>query len=112
MTATSLESTARVPTDASARYAKQLASHLGRRIEVEAVGDGWRLRIGGGTCELLPRTDALLLSATAPDAESLAAVEDVVGRHLVRFGARAGLSVEWSSGTRNEAVPAEESDPS
>lgn len=110
MTPTSLDSTARVVTEASARYAKQLASHLGRRVEAEAVGDGWLLRIGGGTCELRPEADALVLSASAPDVETLATVEDVVGRHLVRFGARAGLVVEWSSGTRNEAVPPEEPD--
>jgi hypothetical protein len=111
MTGTPIQSTASVPTDAAARYAKQLASHLGRKIEAEPVGDGWLLHIAGGTCELLPRPDALVLSATAPDAETLATVEDVVGRHLVRFGARAELSVEWSSGTRNDAVPAEDSDP-
>ena len=111
MTGTAIQSTASVPTDAAARYAKQLASHLGRRIEAEPVGDGWLLRIGSGTCELRPEADALVLSATAPDAETLATVEDVVGRHLVRFGARAGLSVEWSSGTRNQAVPPETPDP-
>ena len=72
------------------------------------MGDGWLLRLGSGTCELRPQADALVLSASAPDPETLATVEDVVGRHLVRFGARAGLSVEWSSGTRNEAVPDEE----
>lgn len=112
MSTTPLESIARVPTDAAARYAKQLASHLGRRIEAEPVGDGWLLRIGAGTCELRPEAEALVLSASAPDPETLATLEDVVGRHLVRFGARAELVVEWSTGTRNEAVPEEPGDPS
>ena len=37
----------------------------------------------------------LLLEASAADADSLAAVEDVLGRHLERFGARRELTVTW-----------------
>ena len=101
------ESSAHVTTDAAARYAKQLASHLGGKVPAEEVSDGWRLSIAGGTCTLRPTADALVIGANAPDAESLARVEDVVGRHLVRFGARAGLVVDWSTGTRHEATPPE-----
>jgi hypothetical protein len=31
----------------------------------------------------------------APDAESLARIEDVLGRHLARFGQRQELTVTW-----------------
>ena len=54
------------------------------------------------SCELIARPDdhLLVLEATAPDAAALERVEDVVGRQLVRFGARSELVVEWSTGAR------------
>lgn len=94
MTATRT-STARVATDAASRYAKQLASHLGRKAEVREEADGTRLILGGGDCLLQPGDDALTMTATAPDADALAVVTDVVGRHLERFGQRNELVVVW-----------------
>ena len=91
-------STAVVPTDAAARYAKQLQAHLGRKAGVEPVDgepDGGPLRLSGGTGIVRPRADHLLLEAIAVDAESLAQVEDILGRHLERFGARRELTVSW-----------------
>ena len=93
-----VESSARVPTDAAARYAKQLLSHLGRKAGVEPVEgepEGGRLTLSAGTGIVRPRADHLLLEARAADEESLALVEDVLGRHLERFGARRELAVRW-----------------
>jgi uncharacterized protein len=93
-----LTSTAIVPTDAAARYAKQLLSHLGRKAGVEPVeGDpeAGLLRLSAGTGVVRPRVDHLILEASAADAEALALVEDVLGRHLERFGARRELTVSW-----------------
>ena len=89
-------STAVVPTDAAARYAKQLLAHLGRKAGVEPVEgdpDAGVLHLSAGTGVVRPRADHLLLEASAADADSLAAVEDVLGRHLERFGARRELTV-------------------
>ncbi|MFF7159893.1 DUF2218 domain-containing protein [Streptomyces sp. NPDC008086] len=89
-------SEASVATDRPQRYAKQLASHLGRRSETswdEATGEG-TIVFQGGTGTLTAAEGALLLSVEA-DAERLALFEDVVGRHLVRFGAKDELVVEW-----------------
>jgi hypothetical protein len=96
-----LTSTAVVSTDAAARYAKQLLSHLGRKAGVEPVDgepDGGLLRLSAGTGVVRPRGDHLLLEAAAVDGESLALVEDVLGRHLERFGARRELVVVWQRG--------------
>jgi uncharacterized protein len=93
-----LTSTAIVPTDAAARYAKQLLSHLGRKAGVEAVEgdpDAGLLRLSAGTGVVRPRHDHLILEASAADAASLDVVEDVLGRHLERFGARRELTVTW-----------------
>ncbi|GII57995.1 hypothetical protein Pth03_63840 [Planotetraspora thailandica] len=89
-------STAYVATDAAARYAKQLASHLGRRVEVEDLpGDGHRLTLPAGEGVLTPEADRLVMRAIAADAESLEVVKDVLGRHLERFGQRRELVVTW-----------------
>ncbi|MDN5797793.1 MAG: DUF2218 domain-containing protein [Intrasporangium sp.] len=98
------ESRADVATGKPARYAKQLASHLGRKVPAEPTETGHRITIAGGVCELEVHEDTslLVLLASAPDAESLTRVQDVVGRHLVGFGARDGLVVEWSSGHRHD----------
>jgi hypothetical protein len=77
-------SIAAVPTEASDRYAKQLLAHLGRKNPVEPV-------------EGSPDADRLVLEADAPDEESLTRVQDVLGRHLERFGARRDLTVHWSA---------------
>jgi hypothetical protein len=91
-------STAIVPTDAAARYAKQLLSHLGRKAGLEAVEgepEAGLLHLSAGTGVVRPRADHLIMEASAADDESLAAVEDVLGRHLERFGARRELTVTW-----------------
>ncbi len=91
-------SVADVPTDAAARYAKQLLAHLGHKVAVEEIeGEplGGRLVFAYGTATVIPGTDSLTLRAAAADAESLARVQDVVSRHLQRFGARRAIVVEW-----------------
>ncbi len=98
-----LTSTAVVATDAASRYAKQLLSHLGRKAGVEPVeGDpeAGLLRLSSGVGVVRPRADHLILEASAADDEALAAVEDVLGRHLERFGARRELTVIWQRDDR------------
>jgi hypothetical protein len=105
---TSADSTATVGTDRAARYGKQLTSHLGRRATAEwdeQAGTGW-IDFGETRAELKAGADALDLQLWAePDA--VARMEDVVGRHLVRFGAKDELTVQWmradgTPGTRQE----------
>lgn len=91
-------STAHVPTDRGGRYAKQLASHLGRRLETswdESTGTG-SAQFAHGVCTLTATPDALVLEAvTTGDTSDLEQIENVVGRHLVRFGTRDELVVHW-----------------
>ncbi|GAA2155396.1 DUF2218 domain-containing protein [Kitasatospora kazusensis] len=108
-------SQARVATDRPARYGKQLAAHLGRKIEAawsEEDGRG-ELTFRAGTGTLVAEPGALLLTVEGA-AEDLPMLEDVVGRHLVRFGARDELVVEWQRDNgepglvhRNEEPPAD-----
>jgi len=93
-----LTSSAAVVTDAADRYAKQLASHLGRKAEVRTEPGGERIVLGPGSCLLVPGPSSLGLRATADTQEALERVEQVVGSHLERFGQRNELVVTWVRG--------------
>jgi hypothetical protein len=93
---TPLPARADVPTDAPARYAKQLVSHLGRRVEWTTEGPLSTAPIAGGTGSVEVGDGVLVLRAQAPDAEALERVKDVLGRHLERFGQRSDLVVTWA----------------
>jgi hypothetical protein len=88
--------TASVVTSTPDRYLRQLASHLGRKSEVREERDGTRLLLAGGECLLQAAGETLQMTASAPDAETLDRVTDVVGRHLERFGQRNELQVTWT----------------
>jgi hypothetical protein len=92
-----LTSTARVPVERPERYDKQLISHLGRRRTARAVPpDGGVVEWPDGACGLACEPGVLVLTASAVDGEALARVQDAVGRHLERFGAREEVQVRWS----------------
>ena len=93
---TALISRADVPTDAPARYAKQLISHLGRRVPFSEEADGsWTTVVGEARGRIVVGDGVLALRAEADDEEALARSEHAVGSHLERFGARAALTVTW-----------------
>lgn len=83
-------------TDAAPRYAKQLASHFGRKIPTEELPEGrHRLTFQQTDVLLEPAEDHLLIRVTAPDASTLGTIRDVVASHLERFGRRNELTVVW-----------------
>ena len=91
-------STASVATTRARRYGKQLVSHLGRR----SVGH-WNADTDTGTLDMsgdaahviLTSTPEALLLEISSAGDDIATYEDVVGRHLVRFGQRDELHVQW-----------------
>jgi hypothetical protein len=100
-----LTATAEVATPTPERYAKQLAAHLGHRLEVREEADGVRLVFGAGDgttdgasigdCLLRSQDAALELSASAAAPADLERITQVVGSHLERFGQRNELVVVW-----------------
>ena len=90
--------TAAVITATPARYAKQLASHFGRRCEVVEEAEGVRILFGDGDCLVQPREDTLDLRVSAPTQPEVERLSQVVGSHLERFGQRNELQVSWSAG--------------
>jgi caffeoyl-CoA O-methyltransferase len=100
-------STAMVSTDRSVRYAKQLVAHFSNRIEPARTPDGRVvLPFPAGTCTVTPLPRNIELIAAADDAEKLANVQDVVGRHLVRFATHDELHVEWSEPVGGDEIDA------
>lgn len=95
--------TASVATPTPERYAKQLAGHLGRRLEVREEPDGLRLMFAAGAgnssgdCLIRPLDGTLELSAGAAEPGDLERITQVVGSHLERFGQRNELLVVWHS---------------
>ncbi|MDO4908282.1 MAG: DUF2218 domain-containing protein [Corynebacterium sp.] len=105
----SIMSEAIVATDRPARYGKQLASHFSAKLDaewdgvrgyIEFVGAGKdsddprRAFDGKGLVNLEALENALRITIHAPE-ELLERFEGVVARHLVRFGAKDELVVEW-----------------
>jgi hypothetical protein len=91
-----LRARADVPTEVPERYAKQLVAHLGRRVEWTTAGPVSTAGIAGGTGVVEVGDGVLTLRAEAADTESLERVQDVLGRHLERFGQRNELVVTWA----------------
>jgi hypothetical protein len=95
-----MQSVARVPTGQPERYLKQLVSHLGRRRTTELLAPGHGvITFDDGRCTLTAEEGVLVLTAMAVDLAALARIQDVVGRHLERFGTRAELRVRWPTPT-------------
>lgn len=98
-----------VATDRAPRYGKQLIGHLGRHLETswdEDTATGV-VRFEHGLCDLTSSAEGLLLAleidpGTPAVSEQVARMEDVIGRHLVRFGARDELVASW---VRSDGTP-------
>lgn len=90
-------SAADVVIDRPERYGKQLASHIGHRVEITELDNGWLAAIGDGTGRILPGEGVLRLEAEAESPEMIARIQDVLERHLRKFATKAGeLEVNWS----------------
>ena len=91
-----LKARAEVATATPDRYLKQLVSHLSHKATTEQLSEETGvIAVHDGQCRLTSAGERLVLEATAESSEGLAHIQDVVGRHLERFGARSALRVEW-----------------
>lgn len=98
-----LTSRADVATDVPARYAKQLVSHLGRKLEFLEQDGTWTAEVFGSVARITVGDGVLVLQGAAPDVESLARIEHALGSHLERFGQRNELAVTWQRSTTSSA---------
>ena len=93
-----MKSIATVATQRAPRYGKQLVSHLGRKSvgSWDEAAEAGTLAMGDGAAHVsLTSTPAALVIEVQADDAAIATYEDVVGRHLERFGEKDELEVEW-----------------
>lgn len=92
-----IASRADVAIGAPARYAKQLISHLGRKVPFtgDATTAPATAVIGAATAGIVVAEGVLTLWAAGDDEESVVRVEQVLGSHLERFAQREALTVRW-----------------
>jgi hypothetical protein len=92
-----LSSEARVATDRPERYGSQLVKHFGNKVEADWTDGNGTITFAAGSATLHAEEGILRMRVNAADQASLTQLEQVVGGHLVRFGQRDELVVEWNS---------------
>ncbi|MCB9948890.1 MAG: DUF2218 domain-containing protein [Rhodospirillaceae bacterium] len=88
-------SAADVATPNASRYLQQLCKHFAHKCPVTFDAQAGHIAFPFGDCRLEAPDAALRLALTAPDAAQLEQLQDVVGRHLVRFAFREDMQIVW-----------------
>ena len=91
-------SEARIALDQPARYLGQLCKHFAHKLPVTLEEARGSIAFPMGTCRLEAAEGLLLLRAEADEAEALERLQEVVGRHLLRFAFRAQPAIDWRPG--------------
>ncbi|UUX49020.1 DUF2218 domain-containing protein [Nisaea acidiphila] len=95
-------SSATIPTEKAGRYLVQLCKHFAHKIPASWAEDKGHADFGFGTCEMKAEDGVLHLQCRSPELEGLGRVKYVVEDHVVRFGWKEELSVDWKD---NEKAP-------
>ncbi|GAA2354469.1 hypothetical protein Cme02nite_47510 [Catellatospora methionotrophica] len=90
-----LYTTARVATDRPHRYLKQLVSHMGRKVPTALDEQRGSITFSLGRCLLVASTAHFDMIVEAGAADAVAAVEETMTRHLLRFATKDELTVDW-----------------
>lgn len=80
-----LTTTAIVTIERPARYAKQLAAHMGHKIESSEIENGWQLAFPSGVATLICTDETLTMTVKANDAESQERMQFALDKHLRQF---------------------------
>jgi catechol 2,3-dioxygenase len=91
-----LRSHAGVVTERPSPYLLQLCKHFRHKLDVTFDERTGTIPFAFGRCELRAGDGVLHLEAIAATPDELERVENVIASHLVRFGRRHELTVEWS----------------
>lgn len=87
-----------IPTTHASRYLQQLCKHFAHKLPVEFDPAEGKIPFGLGECRLAANDTRLRIDLTAPDAEQMPQLQDVVVRHLARFAFREELAIAWRHG--------------
>jgi len=92
-----MTSLTRFETQNAARYLTKLLQHFGRKVEVQETGEAGWVQFPFGRCEMTADAQHLELRASAPDAEGMALVVQVVTSHLERYAFRENPMLDWQT---------------
>jgi hypothetical protein len=91
-----LTSQARVRTEKARTYLSQLCKHFAHKTKTDLTPTHGRVQFEQRIFEAdASEPGVLVLSCEGPDPRSLAAMEDIVDRHLRRFAYKEELSIQW-----------------
>lgn len=95
-----LRSQADVTSEKANRYLIQLCKHFRHKVPAEWREEGPRgtgeVDFPMGRCEMSAEAGTLTIVCQADSGAALSTVKRIVEDHLVRFGHRENLSVDWS----------------
>lgn len=94
-TAVKRVATARVVTPKASRYLKALCNHFNRKVDATYDDNSGHVEFPFGVCDLQADDEALLMTVTAESDSMLERLQAVVADHLVRFGNKEELQVQW-----------------
>lgn len=89
-------STAEVEIEHPGRWRKQLAGHLGHKIDVRSDTKSSIFSFDGGFGTVSDCDAGLRLEAEAATAKEVTVIEDVLGGHLERFAHKLDIKIAWS----------------
>jgi len=92
-----MQSQATIQTANAKRYLGQFCKHFAHKLPVQldpAFASG-QVTFGAGLCRLSADEDTLTLEVGAETGETIAQVQGVVERHLIRFAFREELTMAW-----------------
>lgn len=89
------KSTAEITTPLASRYMTQLCKHFQHKLPVTLDDASGHIAFSIGDCRLHTDGGRLTLSLASPDDAQLVQLQDVVGRHLLRFAFRETMEIVW-----------------
>lgn len=99
-----ISTTGSFATDRPERYLKQLASHLGRKLEVGTDGDATTILMGEGIARLTCSGGAIAVTVDSPVDADGHRLMGVIGSHLEGFGSKEGLAFTWDDAALAQAA--------
>lgn len=89
--------TATIAVERPQRYAKQLASHMGNKLQVEQIEGSWKLIFDIGEATLVSTDTNLIMTTTAENLDNLQKIQYALVKHLIKFTAKLGeLEISWT----------------
>ena len=97
-----ITSTATVATDRPERFAKQLVTHLGRKVDWVTEGRASTATFGSATARVATDDGVITLSASGATDDEVRLIEQVLGSHLERFAFRHPVDISWTRKTTED----------